>query len=128
MMDTSEEQKPWAVQIFTSHEFDVKCAFTQDHFANLKTIFEGKGGQVSSNKHVAFSRQMVDGLFLIASNELPMCATFNHTLHKTEWEPFTSRCEMVEMPEANVQPGTKEFPYTAKILAGALKYLTESEE
>ena len=121
-MDPPPEDKDWTIQIYTSHEFDVKNAFTQDHFANLKTIFEGKGGIVSNNKHIKFKRQMVDGLFLVASNELPMCAVYDHTLNKTESEPFTSRCEMVEMGEDNIQKGTKDFPYTASVLAGALKH------
>lgn len=125
-MDPPPEDKSWAVQIYTSHEFDVKNAFTQDHFANLKTIFEGKGGYVSNNKHIKFKRQMIDGLFLVASNELPMCADsiLNHTLYKTEWEPFTSRCAIVEMGEDEERDGNIAFPYTARVLAGALKHLT----
>ena len=71
---------------------------------------------------------MVGGFFLVASNELPMCSNFDHEKFKTEWEPFTSRCEIVEMKEKDVKDGTEKFPYTASILAGALKYLTEKEE
>ena len=51
-MDNPSRDKNWAVQIFTSHEFDIKSAFTSEHFANLKSLFEGKGGMVSANKHV----------------------------------------------------------------------------
>ena len=39
-----------------------------------------------------------------------------------------SNGEIVEMKEKDVKDGTEKFPYTASILAGALKYLTEKEE
>ena len=42
-MDERQREKNWAVQIYTSHEFDVKSAFSELHFANMKLLFEGKG-------------------------------------------------------------------------------------
>ena len=68
---------------------------------------------------------MVDGLFLVASNELPMCSVINHAMYKTEWEPFTSRCEIVETLETDFKCGTTKFPYTVDMLAKALRYLSD---
>ena len=68
---------------------------------------------------------MVDGLFLVASNELPMCSFENDAMYKTEWEPFTSRCEIVKMEEKDVKSGKTKFPYTVEILAKALLHLNE---
>ena len=114
-------QKPWAVQIYTSHEFDVKEAFTSAHMSNLKQIFEGKGGMVSTNKHVRYERLMKDGLFLISSNELPMAAEYDHAMHNTEWKPFLVRCELIRMIKS--WSGLTEFPYDAPVLASALSHL-----
>ena len=73
VMDQDKKGKNWATQLYTSHEFDVKSAFVGEHFAVMKELFEGKGAKVSTNKFAPYSREMVNGFFLIASNELPMC-------------------------------------------------------
>ena len=99
----------------------MKCAFTDAHTTNMKQLFEGKGAQVSTNKFAPYGRKMKNGLFLIASNEIPMCSAINHASYETQWKPFMARCQLVELKEDDIicQP---EFPYTAAVLARALKH------
>ena len=68
----------------------------------MKQLFEGKGAQVTTNKFVPYGRKMEKGLFLLASNELPMCSNFDHECYGTEWEPFLARCEIIELKERMV--------------------------
>ena len=75
----------------------MKCAFTEAHFSNMKELFEGRGAQVSTNKFVPYGRKMKNSLFLIASNELPMCSNIEHKFYETEWERFLSRCQLVQI-------------------------------
>ena len=102
-MDEPKRGDDWAVQLYTSHEFDYKSAFTDTHFATLKAIFEGKGGQVSTNKFATFGRKMGNGFFLLASNDLPMCENINHQAYKSEWQPFMARCNLIKL-EAQYVP------------------------
>ena len=80
----------------------MKCAFTEAHFSNMKELFEGRGAQVSTNKFVPYGRRMKDGLFLIASNELPMCSNIDHKDYEKEWDPFMARCKLVDLEKNDI--------------------------
>ena len=66
-----EANKPWRTQLYASHEFDLKAAFNEHNFANLKSMWEGRAAQISTNKFVKYEQAFQGGLFIIASNELP---------------------------------------------------------
>ena len=80
-MDDSD--KDWHTQIYTSHEFDLKAAFNEHNFANLKAMWEGKGCEVSRNKFEKYSKEFDGGLFYTASNELPLFMDKYHTYYET---------------------------------------------
>ena len=94
--------------------------------SNLKQLFEGRGGMISTNKHVRFERLMKDGLFFVSSNELPVIAHPDDRMYGTEWVPFTARCELIKMTRSF--SGLTEFPYDAPMLASALMQLTDVEK
>ena len=116
-----ENGKNWAVQLYISPEFDVKQAFVGKHYASMKSIFEGAGAQVETGKYIPHGRKMVDGLFIVASNELPMAEDTDHIAHRTEWLPFMARCDLVRLDGAGIVY-THDFPYDTSVLAKAIQH------
>ena len=76
---------------------------------------------MSSNKFEKYTKAFAGGLFVIASNDLPLFAReMNHAYHDTQWLPFEARCELVYLEGA--KKGTMAFPYNECVLAKAIKH------
>ena len=120
-MDDSD--KDWQTQIYTSHEFDLKAAFNDYNFANLKAMWEGEGCEVSRNKFEKYSKEFNGGLFCIASNELPLFTDKCHSYYDTQWKPFEARMELVHLTKE--KDAGIPFPYDALTLAGAIRQAVE---
>ena len=86
-------------------------------------MFEGEGTQVNTNKYVPIKKRFVDGLFVVASNEMPDIENSKHNYNKSQWSPMESRMNLVTLYESH--DGKTEFPYSAFDLACALKHLVE---
>ena len=112
-------------QIFTSKEFAVFHAFADANFSDLKSMFEGKGAQLSTNKFVQFEKMFVGGLFIIATNKLPAISHPKNYKFHSEWLPFKSRFDMVVLQDNH--DGTTPFPYTKEELACALLCLLRKQ-
>lgn len=118
-----DSDKDWHTQLYTSHEFDLKAAFNEHNFANLKAMWEGRGGEVSRNKFEKYSKEFTGGLFCIASNELPSFMDQSHGYYETQWKPFEARMELVHLTGA--KDGNTKFPYNALTLACAIRHAIE---
>jgi uridine kinase len=87
-----EASKPWNAQIYSSHEFDLKAAFNDHNFANLKSMWEGKGAKISTNKYEKYEEAFQAGLFIVASNDLPPMHESMHSYYESHWKPMEARC------------------------------------
>ena len=112
-------------QIYTSKEFAVAHAFADANFSDLKSMFEGDGAHLSTNKFVKFEKMMVDGNFIVATNKLPDISRFMSPKYASEWLPLTARFEMVTLHDFHV--GGTPMPYTTADLALALMFRVRGE-
>lgn len=106
-------------------EFNVDLALGDGRLPDVLQLFEGEGAAIKPNLYRPYAEtteeSFADTFFLLASNRFPewACQSKFPQKYAEQWVPLMSRVELVMLSESFL--GTPEFPYSAQVLAGAIK-------